>query len=118
MTFIEIREACLSKGYATEGMPFGPDALVYKVGTKMFALLSEDGEVPWFSLKCDPYLAQDYRDRYSSVIPGYHFNKRHWNTVICNGTVPDDEVIKMLDHSYELVYKSLSKNEKDNLTKE
>ena len=117
MTFMEIRDACLRKEYAVEGMPFGPEALVYKAGTKMFALLSEDGDIPRLSLKCDPYLAQDYRERYPSVIPGYHFNKRHWNTVICDGTVPDAEILKMLDHSYDLVIQSLSKSERDGLTK-
>ena len=107
MDLAKFREYCLSKPQATEGTPFGPDTLVFKVGGKMFALASLD-EVPvTANLKCDPDLALDLRDRYEQVRPGYHMNKKHWNTVEIESGIPDAELRKMVDHSYELVVKSL-----------
>lgn len=103
------RAYCLGKPGATEGAPFGPDHIVFKVQGKMFALLGLD-EVPTrVNLKCDPDLALELRDRYEQVEPGYHMNKRHWNTVIFDGVIPDVEIRKMIDHSYELVVASLPK---------
>ena len=103
------RAYCLSKASATEGMPFGPDNIVFKVRGKMFALLALD-EVPTrVNLKCDPDLALELRDRYEQVEPGYHMNKKHWNTVVLDGVIPDAEVKGMIDHSYELVVASLPK---------
>ena len=103
------RAYCLSKPAATEGTPFGPDHIVFKVHGKMFALLGLD-EVPTrVNLKCDPDLALELRDRYEQVEPGYHMNKRHWNTVIFDGVIPDAEIKKMIDHSYDLVVESLPK---------
>jgi predicted DNA-binding protein (MmcQ/YjbR family) len=99
------RAHCLQKKGATEGAPFGPDNIVFKVGGKMFALLALD-EVPTaVNLKCDPDLALELRDRYEQVTAGYHMNKKHWNTVVLDGVIPDREVNKMIDHSYELVAK-------------
>lgn len=84
-------------------MPFGPDDLVFKVDGKMFALLSLD-EVPTrVNLKCDPDRALELRDRYEQVRPGYHMNKRHWNTVVLDGVVPDGTLREMIEHSFELV---------------
>jgi predicted DNA-binding protein (MmcQ/YjbR family) len=109
MDLAQFREYCLSKPHATEGTPFGPDVLVFKVGGKMFALAALD-EVPTrANLKCDPDLALDLRDRYEQVKPGYHMNKKHWNTVEIDSGVPEAELRKMIDHSYELVIKSLPK---------
>jgi predicted DNA-binding protein (MmcQ/YjbR family) len=106
------RAHCLKKKGANEGMPFGPDNIVFKVGGKMFALLALD-EVPTrVNLKCDPDLALELRDRYEQVMPGYHMNKKHWNTVVLDGVIPDAEIRTMIDHSYELVAESLPKGKR------
>jgi len=102
MDAVEFREYCLGRPNTTEGMPFGETVLVFKVAGKMFALMSLDGVPATANLKCDPDLALDLRDRYEEVRPGYHMNKKHWNTVEIEG-LPDVEVRKMIDHSYELV---------------
>ena len=109
MDLAEFREYCLSKPDATEGTPFGPDVLVFKVSGKMFALAALDEVPTTVNLKCDPELALDLRDRYEHVRPGYHMNKKHWNTVEIENGIPDAELRKMIDHSYELVIKRLSK---------
>ena len=110
MDLARFREYYLSKSRATEGMPFGPDVLVFKVGGKMFALAALDEVPTTVNLKCDPDLALDLRDRLEQVRPGYHMNKKHWNTVEIEGGVPDSELRKMIDHSYGLVVKSLPKS--------
>ena|SRR5438552_1688416 len=110
MDLAQFRAYCLSKPGATEGMPFGPDVLVFKVGGKMFALAALDQVPTTVNLKCDPDLALDLRDRYEQVRSGYHMNKKHWNTVEIDGGIPDAEVRKMIDHSYDLVAKSLLKS--------
>ena len=96
---------CLAKPGAEETTPFGPDHLVYKVGGKMFALTSPDEFPPRVNLKCDPERALELRDRYEAIIPGYHMNKRHWNTVILDGSLPDNLIRELIDHSYQLVAK-------------
>jgi predicted DNA-binding protein (MmcQ/YjbR family) len=107
MDLAQFREYCLSKSCASESTPFGPDVLVFKISDKMFALAALD-EVPiTANLKCDPDLALELRDRYEQVTPGYHMNKRHWNTVEIEGGIPDTELRKMIDHSYDLVAKGL-----------
>lgn len=86
--------------------PFGEDVEVYKIGDtsgKMFALLHGDNKPAKLSLKCDPTLAELLREKYETVLPGYHLNKKHWNTIICTGQVPDDELRDLIRHSYELV---------------
>jgi predicted DNA-binding protein (MmcQ/YjbR family) len=109
MDLAQFREYCLSKRCATESTPFGPDVLVFKVSGKMFALAVLDEVPTTVNLKCDPDLALDLRDRYEQVTPGYHMNKKHWNTVEIDGGIPDPELRKMIDHSYDLVVKSLPK---------
>ena len=109
MDAAEFREYCLSKPGATEGTPFGPDVLVFKVGGKMFALTSLDEVPTTVNLKCDPDLALELRDRYEQVKPGYHMNKKHWNTVEIDSGISSVELRKMIDHSYELVVKGLPK---------
>jgi predicted DNA-binding protein (MmcQ/YjbR family) len=104
------REYCLTKPGATEGMPFGEGVLVFKVETKMFALISLDEVPPTANLKCDPDRALELRDRYEEVQPGYHMNKRHWNTIELSGGIPPAELRKMIDHSYELVVASLPRS--------
>jgi predicted DNA-binding protein (MmcQ/YjbR family) len=103
------REYCLRKRGVTEETPFGPDNLVFKVGGKMFALLALDEIPATANLKCDPDRALELRDRYEEVQPGYHMNKKHWNTVTISGAIPDAEIRQMIDHSYELVVSSLPK---------
>ncbi len=107
MDLAKFREYCLSKSRTTEGTPFGPDVVVFKVGGKMFALASLDEVPTTANLKCDPDLALELRDRYEQIRPGYHMNKKHWNTVEIEGGIPDAELRKMIDHSYELVVKRL-----------
>jgi predicted DNA-binding protein (MmcQ/YjbR family) len=103
------RECCLKKRGATEGTPFGETVLVFKVADKMFALAALDDVPTTVNLKCDPDLALELRDRYEQIRPGYHMNKKHWNTVEIDGGIPEAELRKMIDHSYELVVKGLPK---------
>ena len=109
------REFCLKKTGVTEESPFGPEHLVYKVGGKMFALLAFEEIPPTANLKCDPDLALELRDRYEEVQPGYHMNKKHWNTVQIDGAIPQQEMTGMIDHSYELVVKALPRAERERL---
>ncbi len=109
------RERCLAKTKATEGTPFGDDVLVFKVEGKMFALLAPDEVPPNANLKCDPDRALELRDRYEQVRPGYHMNKKHWNTVELESGIPERELQAMIDHSYELVVASLPKRERQRL---
>jgi predicted DNA-binding protein (MmcQ/YjbR family) len=104
------REYCLAKPGTTEDTPFGPEHIVFKVGGKMYALLAFEEVPPTANLKCDPDLALELRDRYAEVRPGYHMNKKHWNTVEIEGGIPKPELLKMIDHSYELVVRSLTKS--------
>jgi len=110
MDLAEFREYCLTKPDTTEGTPFGPDVIVFKVSGKMFALAALDEVPTTVNLKCDPELALDLRDRYEQVRPGYHMNKKHWNTVEIERGIPDLKLRKMIDHSYELVIKGLPKS--------
>jgi predicted DNA-binding protein (MmcQ/YjbR family) len=110
MDLAPFRDYCLSKPGAIEGAPFGPDVLVFKVGGKMFALAVLDQVPTTVNLKCDPDWALDLRDRYEQVRSGYHMNKKHWNTVEIEGSIPDAELRKMIDHSYGLVVESLPRS--------
>ena len=107
MDLESFREYCLSKVAATESMPFGEGVLVFKVAGKIFALAALDEIPTTVNLKCDPDLGLELRDRYEQVRPGYHMNKKHWNTVELDGGIPDTELRKMIDHSYELVVQKL-----------
>ena len=98
-----IREYCLSKPEAEETLPFGPDVLVFKINNKVFLLLPLDGEDLRINVKCDPDLALELREQYPSVLPGYHMNKKHWNTIIVDGSVSFKLIKEWIDHSYELV---------------
>jgi predicted DNA-binding protein (MmcQ/YjbR family) len=99
-----LREYCISKKGSEETFPFGEDTLVFKKDGKIFALANLDGD-PTVNLKCDPAYALELRERYPCVIPGYHMNKKHWNTIILDGSVPDKEIKGWIDHSLELVSK-------------
>ena len=105
MDLADFREYCLHKPQVTEGTPFGETVLVFKVAGKMFALAALDEVPSRANLKCDPDLALELRDRYEQVSPGYHMNKKHWNTVDIESAISDNEIRKMIDHSYELVAK-------------
>src|SRR3954466_11899303 len=109
MDLEQFREYCLTKTRVSEGMPFGETVLVFKVAGKIFAVASLDEVPATANLKCDPDLALELRDRYEQVQPGYHMNKKHWNTVQLESGIPDRELRQMIDHSYELVVKSLPK---------
>lgn len=102
MDIVTLRDYCISRKGATESFPFGDDTLVFKAAGKIFALVNLEGDLS-INLKCDPAIAFELRERYSSVIPGYHMNKKHWNTIILDGTVPDKEVFSWIDHSYNLI---------------
>jgi predicted DNA-binding protein (MmcQ/YjbR family) len=102
MNIETIREFCISKRNAIECFPFGDDTLVFKVNNKIFAMVNLDGDLS-INLKCDPALALELRERYSSVTGAYHMNKKHWNSIYIDGSVPDKEIIKWIDHSYNLV---------------
>lgn len=106
---------CLGKTGAFEDYPFGPDVIVIKVATKMFALLSQKNSITNLSLKCSPDLAEVLRREYKSIVPGYHLNKRHWNTLFLDGSIPETEVRSLIDHSYDLVVKSLRAAERKKL---
>ncbi len=113
MNIEEYREYCISKPAVTESFPFDQHVLVFKVAGKMFALADIDA-YEWINLKCDPERAVLLREEYSGITPGYHMNKLHWNSVDVNGTVPDSLLKELIDHSYELVVKSLTKTVKEN----
>ena len=115
MDFNRVQTYLLAKKGTTEERPFGPDALVYKVMGKMFALIAEGSDPLKISLKCDPDEALALRDMYTAVIPGYHLNKRHWNTVTADETLPEAEFWHMIDQSYALVVGGLIRKAKAEL---
>ena len=104
MNIESLREYCISKPGATESFPFGDDTLVFKVNNKMFALVILDGDLS-INLKCNPDLAVELREKYAAVTPGYHMNKKYWNTVLCDGSVPDPLIETWIDNSYNLILK-------------
>lgn len=98
-----IRTYCLQKPGVEESLPFGPDALVFKTGNKIFAILSLGSERSWINLKCEPAYALELREAHSEIIPGYHMNKKHWNTIFLDGGLKSVFLKKLIDHSYDLV---------------
>ena len=115
MNIEEFREYCLSKKGASEKLPFGPDTLVFNVMDKAFALTSIN-EVPFrANLKCDPERAIELRASHEEIQPGYHMNKKHWNTVFMEDSLSDNLILELVDHSYDLVVKGLSKVKKEEL---
>ena len=113
----ELRDYCLSMTGAVEEFPFGFDVAVFKVKGKMFALLPVVTDPMTISLKSDPIEAVMLREMYQAVQPGYHQNKKHWNTVELDGSIPDREVYSMIDHSYECVVRGLKRSEREQLEK-
>jgi predicted DNA-binding protein (MmcQ/YjbR family) len=109
MNIEDIREYCLLKLQVTETFPFDESTLVFKVAGKMFLLCGLDGVPLSLNLKCDPERAIALRAEFDCIIPGYHMNKTHWNTVILDETLPNELLVELIDHSYDLVVNSLPK---------
>ena len=115
MDYDSAKHYLLSKPNAREDYPFGADVMVPKIKGKMFATLSMSNGIAHMNLKCEPNQAYELRDLFPAVIEGYHMNKKHWNTVILDGTIPKGEIERMIDHSYSLVVKKLKKFERQAL---
>lgn len=98
-----LREYCLSKEGASESFPFGETTLVFKVKGKIFLLASLDAQPLQFNVKCNPEKAVELREQYDCILPGYHMNKKHWNTIIVDGSLKHDDLKEHIDHSYKLV---------------
>jgi len=114
MNIEELRDYCLDKPGTTEGLPFGEETLVFKVGGKIFLLIGLE-QATSFNAKCDPERAIELRDQYHEIIPGYHMNKKHWNTVNMDGELKPALIRELIDHSYELVLKSLPKKLRESI---
>ena len=115
MNLDSLRKILLAKHGAVEETPFGPEVLVYKVMGKMFALLAWEENPLRLNLKCDPDLALALRDAYPAITAGYHMNKRHWNSLCLDGSLPENEILAMIDDSYDLVVAKLKKADREKL---
>jgi len=113
----DARTDLLAMRKVTEETPFGPDVLVYKVLGKMFATLGFEDEVGRMNLKCDPERALELRDDYEAIIPGYHMNKKHWNTLVLDGSLGAELVGDLMEHSYDLVVRGMPKKLREELGK-
>ena len=109
MTYEELEKVFLGKAGAWLDYPFGQQAAVFKVGSKMFGFIAWDDDPMWMNLKCDPDDAMALREMFAAVTPGYHMSKRHWNSVKIDGTIPEPMLLDMVESSYQLVFKSLKK---------
>jgi len=121
MNIQQLYEFCLSKKGVTEHFPFDEDTLVFKVGNKMFALTAlKNWEIgnPSVNLKCNPKVALELRERFKGINPGFHSNKKHWNTVTINDDVLDKKVYHLINHSYELVFSKLTKKIQEKISAE
>jgi len=110
-----LRRWCLQQPGAIEDFPFGPETSVFKVAGKMFALSALDRVPLQVSVKCEPELAVGLRDSYPAIRPGYHLNKRHWNTITLDGSLPDQLVRDLIEDSYDLVVSALPKRARERL---
>jgi len=115
MTRDDVIGFCIGMPGAVEDYPFGDDVAVFKIGGKMFALVMLTGDPGFVNLKCDPDWALRLRAQYAAVQPGYHANKRHWNSVTLDGTVDDTDLLDMIEHSYELVVAGLPRADRTRL---
>ncbi|MFD2201586.1 MmcQ/YjbR family DNA-binding protein [Shivajiella indica] len=109
------RDYCLNKPGASEDTPFDEDTLCFKVGGKIFAII-DIVDFKSVNLKCDPEWAMELREEFVGIMPGYHMNKKHWNTVLFDGSVSDKLILNLVDHSYDLVLNSIPKSKRDNLS--
>jgi predicted DNA-binding protein (MmcQ/YjbR family) len=114
-TVRELAQFCMTFRGASGDYPFGPEPLVMKAGGKMFALIGETDGIPSLSLKCEPLMAELLRQAHPAVKPGYHLNKKHWNTVTIDGSVPEAELADMIKNSYDLVVRGLAKAARESL---
>lgn len=114
MTLDQLQAYCAKKAGVSWDTPFGPDVLVFRVAGKMFAL-APINVFDTVNLKCDPERAIELRDRYEGIIPGFHMNKQHWNTIDVTGSVPQKLILELVDHSYDLVRASLPKKVREEL---
>lgn len=114
MNLEEIEAHCMAKQDVEEGFPFGEETLVFKVRGKIFLLVGLDSDPLQFNAKCDPDRAIELREEYNCIIPGYHMNKKHWNSVIIDNTLTKKQLKELIDHSYDLVSngKTKAKNKK------
>ncbi|KAA0993592.1 MmcQ/YjbR family DNA-binding protein [Dyadobacter aurulentus] len=115
MNLETLREYCLHLPGVTEELPFGPDTLVFKVKGKVFLLTSLDAPSFGFNAKCDPEKAMELREKYPDVLPGYHMNKKHWNTVNVTGSIPSETLFQWVKDSYDLVVAGLPKKDRETL---
>jgi len=109
MNIEEFRDYCLSKKYVTECFPFDEHTLVFKVANKMFALSGLEHQPATVNLKCNPEKSIELREEYSDIIEGFHMSKKHWNTIIIEGGLSNDFIKELINHSYDLVVKGLTK---------
>jgi predicted DNA-binding protein (MmcQ/YjbR family) len=116
MNIEEVRDHCLAKKGVTESFPFDDTTLVFKVAGKIFALAGISGDPVTINLKCDPEKAIELREQFPCVTPGFHMNKKHWNTVVIDGSVSNKTIRQWIDHSYDLVYASLTKKLRDSIS--
>jgi predicted DNA-binding protein (MmcQ/YjbR family) len=107
MDLADVIDLCLSLPAAEETQPFGPEALVYKVGGKLFAITVPEDHPARINLKCDPERSLELRDQFKAIKPGWHMNKKHWNTLVLDGSVPPKLIRELVQHSYDLVVASL-----------
>ena len=115
MTLEDLKKYCLDKKGVKGYFPFDDEVLVFKVGSKMFALTNIKSFDLTISLKCEPFLSIDLRRDYAAITPGYHLNKKHWNTVLIDGSIDEDKIYWLIDLSYDLVFKGLKKIEKEEI---
>ncbi|MFN8145230.1 MAG: MmcQ/YjbR family DNA-binding protein [Bacteroidia bacterium] len=117
MNIETLRSYCIQKPMVTEEFPFDEVTLVFKVLNKAFLLTGLDGLGLQFNVKCDPEKAIELREQYSCVLPGYHMNKKHWNTIVDDGTVTDKQLKDWIDHSYDMVVAGMPKKDQEKLRK-
>jgi predicted DNA-binding protein (MmcQ/YjbR family) len=115
MNIEEIRQFCLGKKAVEEGFPFGGDTLVFKAAGKMFLVMGVDSIPVSINIKCEPQKAIELREKYSEVTPGWHMNKTHWNTVICDGAISKKLIFEWINDSYNLIIQSLPKKKRDEI---
>jgi len=113
MSIEEIREYCLLKKGVEEGFPFDNETLVFKVAGKLFLLTGLNSKPVQFNVKCEPQKAIELREKYNYVLPGYHMNKQHWNTIVCEGNSSKKLIFSWIDDSYNLIVQSLPKKQRE-----
>lgn len=117
MDIVSLREFCISLPHVEESFPFDENTLVFKVGGKIFLLVDIESNPLSFNVKCNPELAIELREKYTHVKPGYHMNKKHWNTIEMHPSLSDKLAFNWVQHSYELVFQSLPKKQRETLHK-